>query len=47
MKAETDEATGRNVIPVRAQDGRGVIYIDKATGKPVAGTPDRRIGGLA
>jgi hypothetical protein len=46
MQAENDEAAGRNIMPVRAEDGRGVNYIDKATGKQVAGTPDRRIGGL-
>jgi hypothetical protein len=46
MQAENDEAAGRNIMPVRAADGRGVSYIDKATGKPVAASPDRRIGGL-
>lgn len=44
MDAKTDAAVGRNVMPVRAADGRGVAYVDKATGAPVPSTPARRIG---
>jgi hypothetical protein len=45
-QAETDAALGRNVMPVRAADGRSVAYVDKATGAAVPNVPARRIGGL-
>lgn len=46
QQAANDAALGRNVMPVRAADGRSVVHVDKATGAPVAATPARRIGGL-
>lgn len=46
-KAADDAATaGRSgAIPVRAADGRGVVWIDAITKKPVAPSAARRIGG--
>lgn len=47
-QAETDRALGRtaDVMQVRGPDGRSSIMVDRATGKPIASTPLRRIGGL-
>lgn len=46
LKQEADDlAAGRSgAIPVRASDGRGVVWVDRATGKPVAPAAARRIG---
>jgi hypothetical protein len=34
-QAEDDARMGRAAIPIRAADGRGVVYIDPVTRKPV------------
>jgi hypothetical protein len=41
-QAENDALLGRNAIPVRAADGRSVVFIDPVTKQPVAATPSRR-----
>jgi hypothetical protein len=44
-QAENDAKLGRNLMPVRAADGRGVIYVDPITKQPVAAKqPSRRMG---
>jgi hypothetical protein len=43
---ESDAQLGRNVIPVRGADGRSTVMVDRATGKQIQTTPERRIGGL-
>jgi hypothetical protein len=45
IQAENDAALGLSAIPVRAADGRGVVYIDPVTRAPAATAPARRIGG--
>jgi hypothetical protein len=45
-RAADDAAAGRNLIPTRAADGRGVVWIDPITKQPVAApAAQRRIGG--
>jgi hypothetical protein len=46
QQAANDAALGRPAMPVRAADGRGVVYVDRASGKPIQAAPARRIGGL-
>jgi hypothetical protein len=46
MQVENDASLNRNVIPVRGADGRSTVMIDRATGKQIEATPERRIGGL-
>ena len=46
QQAANDVALGRPAMPVRAADGRGVVYVDRASGKQIQTTPERRIGGL-
>jgi hypothetical protein len=46
LQAETDDAVGRNAIPVRGPDGRSTIFVDRTTRAPVTAAPPRRIGGL-
>ena len=46
-QAEDDHAMGRAAIPIRAANGRDVVYLDPITRKPVAtptGAPARRMG---
>jgi hypothetical protein len=45
-QAADDAAAGRGLMPVRAADGRGVIYVDPVRKKPVTAATPRRIGGL-
>jgi hypothetical protein len=46
IQAEGDELAGRNTLQIRAEDGIGVIHIDKATGKPVEPALARRMGAI-
>jgi hypothetical protein len=46
-QAEADAQMGRAAIPVRAADGRGVVFLDPLTKKPVTTptvVPARRMG---
>jgi hypothetical protein len=44
IQAEGDELAGRNTLQIRAEDGIGVIHLDRATGKPVEPPLARRMG---
>jgi hypothetical protein len=45
-QAESDARMGRAAIPIRAADGRGVVFIDPVTKQPVpAPSGQRRVMG--